>query len=79
MSPHNQARFAKEMMTSAHRHQNLIKFIGAVPDHPAVIVTELMDCSLYAALDNSRASYTQLYSSNLIVFAQHPATSSYPL
>ena len=74
VSPHNQARFAKEMTTSACRHQNLIKFIGAVPDHPVVIVTELMDCSLHVA---SRASYTQLYSSNLIVFAQHPA--SYPL
>ena len=71
VSPHNQARFAKEMTTSACRHQNLIKFIGAVPDHPVVIVTELMDCSLHAALDNSRASYTQLYSSNLILLYLH--------
>ena len=57
VSPHNQERFAKEMKTSARcRHQNLIEFIGAVPDHPAIIITELMDYTLRAALDNSRAT-----------------------
>ena len=43
--------FAKEMKVSARcRHRNLVEFIGAVPDHPAIIVTELMDCTLRAAL-----------------------------
>ena len=49
--------FAKEMKTSARcRHQNLVEFIGAVPDNPAIIVTELMDYTLREALDNSRAT-----------------------
>ena len=62
VSPHNQERFAKEMKTSARcRHQNLIEFIGAVPDHPAIIVTELMDCTLRAAIDNSRATPNDIH------------------
>ena len=31
-------------------HQNLVKFIGAVPDHPIIVVTEFMECTLRAAL-----------------------------
>ena len=62
VSPHNQERFAKEMKTSARcRHQNLIEFIGAVPDHPAIIVTELMDCTLRTAIDNSRATPNDIH------------------
>ena len=57
VSPYNRELFAKEMKTSARcRHQNLIEFIGAVPDHPAIIVTELMDYTLREALGNSRAT-----------------------
>ena len=57
VSPHNQELFAKEMKISACcRHRNLVEFIGAVPDHPAIIVIELMDCTLRAALSNRRAT-----------------------
>ena len=57
VSPHNQELFAKEMKISARcRHRNLVEFIGAVPDHPAIIVIELMDCTLRAALANRRAT-----------------------
>ena len=57
VSPHNQELFAKEMKISARcRHHNLVEFIGAVPDHPAIIVIELMDSTLRAALANRRAT-----------------------
>ena len=57
VSPYNQELFAKEMKISARCcHQNLIEFIGAVQDHPAIIVTELMDCTLRTALANRRAT-----------------------
>ena len=53
ISPHNQELFAKEMNIYARcRHKNLIEFIGAVPDHPAIIVIEMMDCTLRLALNN---------------------------
>ena len=62
VSPHNQELFAKEMKISARcRHRNLIEFIGAVPDHPAIIVTELMDCTLRAALTNRRATPNHIH------------------
>ena len=55
ISPHNQELFAKEMKISARcRHRNLVEFIGAVPDHPAIIVIEMMDCTLRFALSNGR-------------------------
>ena len=55
ISPHNQELFAKEMKISARcRHKNLVEFIGAVPDHPAIIVIEMMDCTLRFALSNRR-------------------------
>ena len=55
ISPHNQEMFAKEMKISARcRHRNLVEFIGAVPDHPAIIVIEMMDCTLRFALSNRR-------------------------
>ena len=57
VSPHNQELLAKEMKISARcRHRNLVEFIGAVPDHPAIIVIELMDSTLRAALANRRAT-----------------------
>ena len=57
ISPHNQGLFAKEMKISARcRHKNLVEFIGAVPDHPAIIVIEMMDCTLRSALTNRTAT-----------------------
>ena len=70
VSPHNQEHFAKDMKTSARcRHQNLIEFIGAVPDHPAIIciITELMDCTLRTAIDNSRATPNDIHPISLNV------------
>ena len=56
-SPHNQDFFTKKMKISAHcHHQNLVEFIGAIPDHPAIVVTELMDSTLSAALANGRVT-----------------------
>ena len=55
ISPHNQELFAKEMKISARcRHKNLVEFVGAVPDHPAIIVIEMMNCTLRSALSNGR-------------------------
>ena len=62
VSPHNQELFAKEMKISARcRHRNLVEFIGAVPDHPAIIVIELMDCTLRTALANRRATPNHIH------------------
>ena len=62
VSHHNQELFAKEMKISARcRHRNLVDFIGAVPDHPAIIVTELMDSTLRAALANRRATPNHIH------------------
>ena len=52
VSPHNQELFAKEMKISACcRHRNLVEFIGAVPDHPAIIVIELVDSTQRTTLN----------------------------
>ena len=62
VSPHNQDLFAKEMKISARcRHKNLVEFIGAVPDHPAIIVIEMMDCTLRLALTNGRATPNHIH------------------
>ena len=62
VSPHNQELFAKEMKISARcRHRNLVEFIGAVPDHPAIIVIELMDCTLRTALANRTATPNHIH------------------
>ena len=62
VSPHNQELFAKEMKISARcRHQNLVEFIGAIPDYPAIIVIELMDCTLRFALANRRATPNHIH------------------
>ena len=62
VSPHNQELFAKEMKISARcRHRNLVEFIGAVPDHPTIIVIELMDCTLRAALTNRTATPNHIH------------------
>ena len=53
VSPHNHKMFVKEMKILARcRHQNLLEFIGAVPDYPAIILIELMDVILREALAN---------------------------
>ena len=63
ISPHNQEVFAKEMKISARcRHKNLVEFIGAVPDHPAIIVIEMMDCTLRFALSNRRVIPNHIHS-----------------
>ena len=62
VSPHNQGLFAKEMKISARcHHRNLVEFIGAVPDHPAIIVIELMDCTLRAALAERTATPNHIH------------------
>ena len=54
ISPHNQELFAKEMKISARcHHKNLVEFIG---DHPAIILIEMMDCTLRFALTNGTAT-----------------------
>ena len=61
-SPHNQELFAKEMKISARcRHHNLVEFIGAVPDHPEIIVIELMDCTLREALGDRTATPNHIH------------------
>ena len=67
VSPHNQELFAKEIKISACRHLNLVEFIGAVPNHPAIIVIELMDCTLRAALANRRATSNHIHSISMDV------------
>ena len=63
VSPHNLELFAKEMKISARcRHKNLVEFIGAVPDHPAIIVIEKMDCTLRSALSNRRVIPNHIHS-----------------
>ena len=42
-------------------HRNLVEFIGAVPDHPAIIVIELAECTLRAALANRRATPNHIH------------------
>jgi len=61
-SPHNEKLFAKEMKIFARcRHRNLLQFIGAAPDSPAIIVTELMDTNLREALSDGRATPSHIY------------------
>ena len=68
VSPHNLEHFAKEMKIAARcRHRNLVEFIGAVPDHPAIIVIEMMDFTLRAALNNSRTTPNDIHSISMDV------------
>ena len=61
ISDHNQGLFLKEikMMAKCH-HKNLVEFIGAVPDEPAIIVIELMHSTLRSALRKGTISSHQL-------------------
>ncbi|XP_065908781.1 mitogen-activated protein kinase kinase kinase 7-like, partial [Dysidea avara] len=61
ISEHNQALFLKEikMMAKCH-HKNLVGFIGAVPDEPAIIVTELMQFNLRSALRKGQITTHQI-------------------
>ena len=61
LSPYN--CFAEDMNRLAHcHHRNIVEFIGAVPNYPAIIVIELMDCTLRAALKNQRVALKHIYS-----------------
>ena len=63
LSSHNQELFAKEMKISARcRHKNLVEFIGAVPDHPAIIVIELMNFTLRFALSKEKIMPNHVHS-----------------
>ena len=54
--------FAKEMkILACCHHHNLVEFIGAVFDHPAIIVIELVDCTLRTALANGRATPNHIH------------------
>ena len=43
------------------RHKNLVEFIGAVPNHPAIIVIEMMDCTLRSALADGTATTNHIH------------------
>ena len=52
LSPHNQQLFKREMNIAASvRHPNILLFIGATMDQECVILTELMQTSLRAVLE----------------------------
>ena len=65
MSQYNKEKFEKEMRMSAIcKHSNLVEFIGAVMEEPAIILIELMDKTLRDALigkditqDNNKSVY----------------------
>ena len=61
VSDHNQSLFLKEiqMMAKCH-HKNLVEFIGAVPEEPAIIVIELMHSTLRSALKKGTISLPQV-------------------
>ena len=62
MNPQNQKIFGKEMKLSARcNHRNLVDFIGAIPDHPAIIVIELMHCTLRTALTKGTATVSHIH------------------
>ena len=62
VSPHNQKQFEKEIKISARcRHRNLVEFIGAVLDHPAIILIEVMDANLRDALADRRVSPNHIH------------------
>ena len=62
ISKHNKELFAKEMKIFARcRHKNLVEFVGAVPDHPAIIVIEMMDCTLRSALADETATPNHIH------------------
>ena len=62
VSPHNQKQFEKEIKISARcRHRNLVEFIGAVLDHPAIILIEFMDANLRESLADRRVSPNHIH------------------
>ena len=68
MSPHNKQTFAKKVNTLCDcNHQNIVEFIGVVVDHPSIIVTELMDCTLYAALADENITPKHIHSISIDV------------
>ena len=68
VSPHNKQTFVKKVNTLCDcHHQNIVEFIGVVVDHPSIIVTELMDCTLYAALDDENITPKHIHSISIDV------------
>ena len=60
--------FAKEMKKSACcHHRNLVEFIGAVPNHPAIMLVEIMDTTLSVALKNLRVKPNHIHPISLDV------------
>ena len=61
-SPHNQELFAKEIKIFVQcHHKNLVEFIGVVPDIPAIILIEVMDCTLQSLLANRKITTNQFH------------------
>ena len=57
LSPHNQQLFMREMNIAALvRHPNILLFIGATLDQECVILTELMQTSLRAVLEEKETN-----------------------
>jgi len=70
VSPHYKGLFEKEMKISARcRHHNLLEFIGAVPDDPAIILTEIMDTDLREGLTKGNVVPNHIYSISMDVSA----------
>ena len=68
MSLHDKQTFVKKVNTLCHcKHQNIVEFIGVVVDHPSIIVTELMDCTLYAALAGGNVTLEHIHSISIDV------------
>ena len=62
-SPYNKQTFVKKVNTLCHCHnQNIVEFMGVVVDHPSIIITELMDCTLYAALADHNVTLEHTHS-----------------
>jgi len=61
-SQYNKGQFEREIRISARcRHRNLLEFIGAVPDHPAIILTEIMDTNLRDAITDRTVTPSHIH------------------
>ena len=54
--------WAMQMEKSFHCHHfNIVKFVGGIVEHPIVVITELMDTTLQAALSGRRVTSNHIY------------------